>query len=87
MLLYKQVKRDKTKQEDKQMTKNNEVNNEVFELTQEELDVIATYMNDDIREDVAFDLDSCTPEEFLKEYVNRDEDFEELLRTEFSIEL
>jgi hypothetical protein len=83
MLLYKQVKRDKTKQEDKQMTKNNEV----FELTQEELDVIATYMNDDIREDVAFDLDSCTPEEFLKEYVSRDEDFEELLRTEFSIEL
>lgn len=41
-------------------------NNEVFELTQEELDVIATYMNDDIREDVAFDLDSCTPEEFFK---------------------
>lgn len=62
-------------------------NNKVFELTQEELDVIATYMIDDIREDVAFDLDSCTPEEFLKEYVNRDEDFEELLRTEFSIEL
>lgn len=86
MLLYKQVKRDKTnktKQESKQMTKNNKV----FELTQEELDVIATYMNDDIREDVAFDLDSCTPEEFLKEYVSRDEDFEELLRTEFSIEL
>lgn len=62
-------------------------NNKVFELTQEELDVIATYMIDDIREDVAFDLDSCTPEEFLKEYVSRDEDFEELLRTEFSIEL
>lgn len=62
-------------------------NNKVFELTQEELDVIATYMNDDIREDVAFDLDSCTPEEFLKEYVSRDDDFEELLRTEFSIEL
>lgn len=62
-------------------------NNEVFELTQEELDVIATYMNDDIREDVAFDLDSCTPGEFLKEYVNRDEDFEELLKSEFSIEM
>lgn len=86
MLLYKQAKREqtnKTKQEDKQMTKNNKV----FELTQEELDVIATYMNDDIREDVVFDLDSCTPEEFLKEYVSRDDDFEELLRTEFSIEL
>lgn len=62
-------------------------NNEVFELTQEELGVIATYMNDNIREDVAFDLDSCTPEEFLKEYVNRDEDFEELLKSEFSIEM
>lgn len=62
-------------------------NNKVFELTQEELDVIATYMNDDIREDVAFDLDSCTPEEFLKEYVSRDEDFEELLKSEFSIEM
>lgn len=62
-------------------------NNKVFELTQEELGVIATYMNDDIREDVAFDLDSCTPEEFLKEYVSRDDDFEELLRTEFRIEL
>lgn len=62
-------------------------NNKVFELTQEELDVIATYMNDDIREDVAFDLDSCTPEEFLKEYVRRDEDFEELLKSEFSIEM
>lgn len=59
-----------------------------FELTQEELDVIATYMDDDIREDVAFDLDSCcTPEQFLKEYVSRDNEFEELLRTEFSIEL
>ena len=44
-------------------------------------------MNDDIREDVAFDLDSCTPEEFLKEYVSRDEDFEELLESEFSIEV
>lgn len=59
--------------------------NEDFELTQEELDNIATYMNDEIREDVAFDLASCTPEEFLKEYVNRDEQFEDLLKSEFSI--
>lgn len=58
-----------------------------FELTQEELDVIATYMDDDIREDVAFDYSCCTPEQFLKEYVSRDNEFEELLRTEFSIEL
>lgn len=37
--------------------------NEGFELTQEELDNIATYMDDEIREDVAFDLAPCTPEE------------------------
>ncbi len=59
--------------------------NEEFELTQEELDNIATYMDDEIREDVAFDLAQCTPEEFLKEYVNRDEQFEDLLKSEFSI--
>ena len=40
--------------------------NEEFELTQEELDNIATYMDDEIREDVAFDLAPCTPEEFFK---------------------
>lgn len=33
----------------------------VFELSQEELDVIATYMDADIRESVAFDLATCTP--------------------------
>ena len=59
--------------------------NEEFELTQEELDNIATYMNDEIREDVVFDLAPCTPEEFLREYVNRDEQFEDLLKSEFSI--
>lgn len=59
--------------------------NEEFELTQEELDNIAIYMNDEIRKDVAFDLAPCTPEEFLKEYVNRDEQFEDLLKSEFSI--
>lgn len=59
--------------------------NEEFELTQEELDNIATYMNDETREEIAFDLEPCTPEEFLKEYVNRDEQFEDLLKSEFSI--
>ena len=59
----------------------------VFELTQEELDVIATYMDDDIRENVACDLAPCTPNEFLREYVNRDKQFEELLKSEFGIEM
>ncbi len=56
-------------------------------LTQELLDNIATYMNDDIREDLAFKLAPCTPEMFLSEYVKQDPDFEDLLRTEFGIEL
>ena len=56
-------------------------------ITQELLDNIATYMNDDIREDLAFELAPCTPEMFLSEYVKRDPDFEDLLRAEFGIEL
>lgn len=59
----------------------------VFELSQEELDVIATYMDDDIRESVAFDLSPCTPNLFLREYVSRDKYFEELLKSEFGIEM
>lgn len=59
----------------------------VFELSQEELDVIATYMDDDIRESVAFDLSPCTPNQFLREYVSRYEHFEELLKSEFGIEM
>lgn len=57
------------------------------ELTQDELDIIATYMDDDIREDVAFKLAPCTPEAFLRAYVEEDEYFKELLEIEFSIVL
>jgi hypothetical protein len=58
-----------------------------FELSQDELDVIATYMDDDIRESVAFDLAPCTPNQFLREYVSRHEQFEELLKSEFGVEI
>lgn len=54
---------------------------------QKSLDVIVTYMNDDIREDVHFDLAPCSEEEFLDEYVKRDPEFEELLHEEFGIEM
>ncbi len=60
---------------------------EEFELTQELIDTIATYMEDEIREKVHFELAPCTPEEFLKRYLELDPDFEELLESEFSIEL
>jgi hypothetical protein len=63
-------------------------NGKDYTLTQEVLDEIATYMNDEIREDLHFDMaSSCEPEEFLRAYVERDSEFENLLRIEFGIEL
>lgn len=56
-------------------------------LTQELLDTIATYMDDEIREDVHVELAPCTPEKFLRRYVELDPDFKELLKAEFRIEL
>lgn len=60
---------------------------EDFELTQELLNNIAVYMNDDIREKIHRAFAPCTPEDFLKAYVKEDPDFEDLLYSEFSIEL
>lgn len=54
-------------------------------ITQDLLDEIATYMNDDIRESMHGDYDD--PEEFLKAYVEKDPDFEKILETEFNIEI
>ena len=60
---------------------------ENFELTEEVLDTIVSYMDDDKRERVHFELVPCKPEEFLKRYLELDSDFEELLNNEFGIEL
>ena len=56
-------------------------------MNTEEMENIATYMNDEIREDLHFEMAPCEPEEFLRAYVEKDPDFEELLNSEFSIEL
>ena len=55
-------------------------------ISQDKLDVIATYMDDDIREMLHFKLAPCTPGKFLKEYVKADPDFKTVLRQEFNIE-
>lgn len=60
---------------------------EKTEISQNLMDTIAVYMNDDIREVVHFDLAPCSTEEFLAEYIRRDPSFEELLQTEFSVEM
>ena len=58
-----------------------------FELTQELMNVIATYMDDDKRETVHAALAPCEPEEFLTRNLELDRDFEELLNYEFGIEV
>ena len=46
-------------------------------------EAIASYMDDDIREDVHSDLAPCTRAEFLEEYLKRDPRFQDLLDSEF----
>lgn len=56
-------------------------------LSQKTLDNIATYMDDDIREDLHFRLAPCEPKVFLQEYCKRDIGFTNVLKTEFGIEM
>ena len=53
-------------------------------LTQKDLDIMATYMDDEIREAVHAELAPCKPEEFLRRYLELDPDFIELLTSEFN---
>ena len=56
-------------------------------VTQEKMDVIAMYMDDEKREQVHDELTPCTPEEFLRRYIELEPEFESVLKEEFSIEL
>lgn len=51
------------------------------------MDDIASYMDDDTREQVHFELAPCSNSEFLERYVELDPEFSELLSSEFGIEL
>lgn len=59
---------------------------EDFELTNDDMDLIATYMDDDKREKVHRELAPCHPEIFLKRYCELDSEFENILYNEFSLE-
>lgn len=59
----------------------------IKEVTNEEMNDIASYMNDELREAIHLELAPCTPEEFLTAYCNADPTFEDLLNEEFHIEL
>ena len=64
-------------------------------ITQDKLDVVATYMDDDIRETVHSAVAPCTPAEFLETYImalhnlsdSMADEFEDLLHREFSIDV
>lgn len=56
-------------------------------VTQEKMDVIAMYMDNEKREQVHDELAPCTPEEFLRRYIELEPEFESVLKEEFSIEL
>lgn len=60
---------------------------ESFILKQDLMDTIASYMDDDIRENLHFRIAPCSPDLFLREYTKRDPDFVDLLKSEFSIEM
>lgn len=54
-------------------------------ISQKLMDTIASYMDDDIREQVHYELAPCTPEEFLIGYLDLYPEFEVVLWSEFSI--
>lgn len=57
-----------------------------FDVTQELMNTISSYMDDEIREQVHGELAPCEPEEFLRRYLELDPEFLELLENEFGIE-
>lgn len=59
---------------------------EKFNMSDDLMDTIATYMNDEKREMVHGELAPCTHEEFIKRYLEFDPDFEGVLWKEFRIE-
>lgn len=52
-------------------------------MTQEMMNNITTYMDDEIREQLHNELAPCEPDEFLKEYVKHDPEMSDLLANEF----
>ena len=55
--------------------------------TDEDLEDAADYMDDECRDDLHIEVAPCSPEYFLREYINRysgiDPDFEDVMREEF----
>lgn len=57
------------------------------EVTCSDMDTIAKYMDDCLREYVGFHFPTCTPEKFLREYIKREPSFEDVLKKRVSVEV
>lgn len=55
-------------------------------ITNVDMDDIARFMDDDIREMVHMDLAPCSHEEFIIAYLKEDPGFEEFLKDQFMFE-
>ena len=55
-------------------------------ITNNTMEAIASYMNDEIREKVHFELAPCSNEAFIRHYCEYDTDFEDdILKKEFGL--
>ena len=75
--IQRHVRRWKQKQEGKTMTIYGRA------ITNEDMQNIAGYMIDEIREELHGKLAPCSNEKFLQEYIKRDPEILEILRNEF----
>lgn len=55
-------------------------------IGKEDMDIIATYMNDEIREEIHAEHAPCTPDEFIAAYLEEDPEFIDLLKREFDFD-
>lgn len=59
----------------------------MIEITEKILENVSYYMDNDIREQVHFELAPCKPVEFLKRYIELDPRFKNVLKLEFNINI
>ena len=57
------------------------------EITQEEIDILAVYMDNDVRERVHSELAPCTPTEFLKRYLIYKPDFSTIVKNVINVDV
>lgn len=56
-------------------------------ISDEVMEMLEIYMNDELREKVHYNIAPCTNDEFLKEYYKLDVTFVEFVQKEFGLDL